>query len=287
MKIANLTRLLAVSLEVAVIAAMGQLQQAWGDDASARGGERIFQAMCTPCHTIGHGKRVGPDLKGVTAIRSHEWLEKFISTPDRVLAGGDPVANRLVKEYGGIAMPNLGLSRAQVEALLGFLAEGAPPPPAASAAVPTDTVPGHPDQGQTLFTGVISFQRGGAPCLACHTVSGIAPLGGGSLGPDLTGIYGRLGPAGLDSLLATLPFPTMRPIFRDRPLTPGERRDLAALFQVAAGRQPIDTSQRIVVLAVAGCVLLLLLAGVVWRTRLRSVRRSLVATTSMTGGCRR
>ena len=284
MKHAKLTRLLVVSLEIAVIAAMGQLQQAWCNDASVLEGQRIFQAKCSPCHTIGGGRRVGPDLKGVTTIRSHEWLDKFISAPDRVLAGGDPVAIQLVKDSGGIAMPNLGLSRAQVEALLDFLAEGAQPPSAAPAAVPTDTASGDPHQGKALFTGVISFQRGGAPCLACHTVSGLVMLGGGSLGPDLTSIYGRLGSAGLASVLATLPFPTMQPIYQNRPLTPGERSDLAALFQTAVGRQQVDVSLRLVVVAVAGFVLSLLLTAAVWRKRLRSVRRSLVAAMAKAGG---
>lgn len=251
----------------------------------AEGGEALFQAKCSPCHSIGGGRLVGPDLKGVTSLRDHEWLGKFISSPDRVLAGGDPVATRLLKEYGGVAMPNLGLSESQVDKLLAFLEESAPKE-AASPPAMTKVVTGAPQRGAALFTGVIRFQQGGAPCFACHTVSGTAPLGGGSFGPDLTGIHGRLGATGLSLVLASLPFPTMRPIYQSRPLTSSEQEDLSALFQAAAGRQPVDAASRITILAVAGFLLLLLLAGVAWRKRLKSVRRALVEEMTVMRGDR-
>ena len=258
-----------------------------GESASADDGKALFQAKCSPCHTIGGGKLVGPDLQGVTALRDHDWIERFISAPDRMFAGGDSVATQLLKEYGGVAMPNLGLSHSQVDELVAYLEESAPRKEQVPTAAPIESAVGDPQRGAALFTGMIPFQQGGAPCLACHTVSGVSPLGGGSLGPDLTGIYGRLGGAGLASVLATLPFPTMRPIFQTRPLTQTERGDLAVLFRASVGRQPVDATHRITMLAVAGVVLLLFLAGVVWRKRLKSVRQAFVAAMTDTGGERR
>lgn len=258
-----------------------------GEDTPATEGKNVFQAKCSPCHTIGGGRLVGPDLKGVTTVRDHVWLARFISTPDRVLASGDSIANQLFEEYGGVAMPNLGLNQTQVDKVIAYLAQSASRKESIPPVAATLTAPGNPQHGAAFFTGIISFQQGGAPCIACHTVSGVSPLGGGSLGPDLTGIYGRLGGAGLASVLATLPFPTMRPIYQVRPLTQTERDDLAALFRIAAGRRPVHTTSRITVLAVAGCVLLLLLAGVVWRKRLRSVRRTFVTTMTETRGNQR
>ncbi len=277
------TLLFVVAMEVAVLCAGMQPSRAWGDDASVAEGKSIFQAKCSPCHTIGGGRLVGPDLKGVTAARDHDWLERFISAPDKLFAGGDPVANKLLKEYGGISMPNLGLSSSQVDAVIAYLAESAPGKTTAFPAAPT-AASGDPRRGTNLFTGVNSLQRGGAPCIACHTVSGVAPLGGGSVGPDLTGIYSRLGNSGLRSVLATIPFPTMQPIYGSRPLTPNERGDLATMFRAAAGRQPVDSSSRIILLAIVGFLLLLFLTGVVWRKRLRSVRRTLVAEMTEIGG---
>jgi len=257
------------------------------ESASVDDGSALFQVKCSPCHTIGEGRLVGPDLKGVTALRDHAWLANFISAPDRLLASGDPIASRLLKEYGGVAMPNLGLNHSQVDELITYLAESSPRKSTLHPAGAAEATVGDPQAGAKLFTGIISFQKGGAPCLACHTVSGVAPLGGGSLGPELTGIYSRLGEAGLASLLATLPFPTMRPIFQTRPLTQAEQGDLTALLRVAADRQPVDALPRITALALSGSVLFLLLAGVIWRRRLKSVRRTFVTTITETGGERR
>lgn len=277
------TTIRAFTAVLGVLACATGVSPGWasaGENISADDGKALFQAKCSPCHTIGAGKLVGPDLQGVTALRGHDWIERFISAPDRMFASGDPVANRLLKEYGGVAMPNLGLSHSQVDNLVAYLDESVSKKEQVPTTAPMVSAVGDPQRGAALFTGMISFQQGGAPCLACHTVSGVSPLGGGSLGPDLTGTYGRLGEAGLASVLATLPFPTMRPIFQTCPLTQTERGDLAALFRASAGRQLDDAMYRITMLAVAGVVLLLFLAGVVWRKRLKSVRQAFV--TAMT-----
>ena len=288
MKVATTIRAFAAVLGVAACSAgVSPWRASAAESTAVDDGKALFRTKCTPCHTIGGGKLVGPDLAGVTTLRDHGWLERFISAPDRVLASGDPVANRLLKENSGVAMPNLGLNHSQVDELIAYLAESVPRKETEPSTTPAEAAVGDPQRGTALFTGITPFQRGGTPCLACHTVSGVAPLGGGSLGPDLTGIYGRLGEAGLASVLATLTFPTMRPIFQTRPLTQPERGDLAALFRTAAGRQPVDATPRIIALAVVGGLLLFLLAGMIWRKRLRSVRRSFVTEMTERGGGRR
>ncbi len=85
-------------------------------------GKAIFDQKCAGCHTVGGGKRMGPDLKGVTAQRSHDWLVRMIVEPDKLIASGDPIAAQLVKEYG-TPMPNLGVSQQDAEAVLAFLAQ--------------------------------------------------------------------------------------------------------------------------------------------------------------------
>lgn len=85
-------------------------------------GEILFQSRCAACHTVGHGDRLGPDLRGVTARRDKRWLTRYITEPDKVLAEGDLVARRLFGQYNQIRMPNLGLGGEDVTALLGYLA---------------------------------------------------------------------------------------------------------------------------------------------------------------------
>lgn len=92
-------------------------------------GQGLYNKACGPCHTVGGGDRVGPDLHGITERRDAEWLKKFITDPERMRAQGDPIALELAAARPGIRMPNLGLSRVDAEDLIAYLAK-------ASAAVP-------------------------------------------------------------------------------------------------------------------------------------------------------
>jgi protein SCO1/2 len=85
-------------------------------------GRYTFTTHCAACHTIGHGDKIGPDLLGVTNVRDHSWLERFISTPEKLIAAKDPIAVALYKKYNGINMPNLRLSDAELNNLIDFLA---------------------------------------------------------------------------------------------------------------------------------------------------------------------
>lgn len=98
-------------------------------------GKGLFEQKCASCHTIGGGKRVGPDLNGVTERRPQEWLLRFIIEPDKMIAGKDPVAVRLYEEYNRIAMPNLGLKDSEARALIDYLRS------ASTAVAPAATKP--------------------------------------------------------------------------------------------------------------------------------------------------
>jgi protein SCO1 len=84
-------------------------------------GRYLFKTHCAACHTIGHGDKIGPDLLGVTNVRDHTWLASIIQTPDKVLAGGDPIASALFKKYNEVQMPNLRVSAPDAAALIKFL----------------------------------------------------------------------------------------------------------------------------------------------------------------------
>jgi protein SCO1 len=85
-------------------------------------GRYTFTTHCAACHTIGHGDKIGPDLLGVTTVRERAWLERFISTPDKVIAEKDPIATALYKKYNGVNMPNLRLTDVELKNLIDFLA---------------------------------------------------------------------------------------------------------------------------------------------------------------------
>ena len=124
--------------------------------------------------------------------------------------------------------------------------------------------------------GTAHLRNGGPPCMGCHNIDSAGILGGGVMGPDLTQAVVKYGDAGLASALATLPFPTMKPIFTDHPLTPEEQADLYAFIKAASGQPQANREAPVLALSLAGFVAAMILAGLIWRQRSRGVRRPLV-----------
>jgi mono/diheme cytochrome c family protein len=69
----------------------------------AKAGEAIFKANCTTCHLV-QGKRVGPELKGMTERYSEEWLIKWIRNSQALIATGDEAAVQIFEEYNRSVM---------------------------------------------------------------------------------------------------------------------------------------------------------------------------------------
>lgn len=192
--------------------------------AAADETQSLFAAKCLSCHTVGDGPRVGPDLAGVGERRDRAWLVDFVAEPSAML-DSDPDAKALLAEYNGIRMPDLGLTREQAEALVELLTgcQGD------ECKITVDFVPVTKATaedialGARLFSGAQPLYNGGPPCMSCHTVHNadvIVP--GGTLGPDLTRTFSRLGDKGLDATLAEPQFDMMKTIFGYRPLSEEE-----------------------------------------------------------------
>jgi cytochrome c2 len=92
-----------------------------GTAMSSQPGQALFKKMCAPCHTIGVGDRVGPDLRGVTTRRDQPWLEEFIQNPSKMRAKKDPTALALAAEYPAVRMPAVGLAPADAADLISYL----------------------------------------------------------------------------------------------------------------------------------------------------------------------
>ena len=243
---------------------------------AAQEGEAIFQQKCASCHTMGGGKLVGPDLEGVTARRELSWLQSFIANPNELIDSGDPEAAQLLAEYNNLRMPNMGLSEAQVIAVLAYLESPASGGPASNAA--TNSAIALPEggarAGQKLFNGETRLQNGGTACIACHTVAGTGFLQGGSLGPDLTHVMQRYGDAGLASNLNQITFPTMLGPFQNRPITPQEQADLIAFFRwsdAQAAAPPIDPVLLMLGIGAAGALGLFGLLAFFWPRQSKSL----------------
>jgi nitrite reductase (NO-forming) len=88
-------------------------------DPMAVQGKLDFESKCLACHSIGQGKKLGPDLAGVTKLRNDAWLTKWLTSPEKMLAEDDE-AKALLKEYNNIPMPNQNLSAKEVAQYLRY-----------------------------------------------------------------------------------------------------------------------------------------------------------------------
>jgi mono/diheme cytochrome c family protein len=252
-----------------------------GARAADEDGRAIFDQLCAGCHTLGGGDAAGPDLEGLPERRDQAWVEAFISDPTAVIDSGDSYAKELADRFPA-AMPTLGLSDAQLAAIVAYLEFTATAPTdTTTETTPTQPAPlpvGDEDRGKRLFEGRDSIEAGGPACLSCHSIAGVGALGGGQLGPDLTGAAGRLGGEdGLAAWLTAIPSPTMAPIFGNRELSDQERADLAAFIGGASNAERGSGQLlKLIGLAVGVALLIAVVAGAIWRHRLGGVRRPLV-----------
>lgn len=240
-------------------------------------GESVFTANCVACHSTGSNAIVGPGLEGLAdRATSDGYIRESIVDPGAIVVDG--FQNIMPGTFGASLSPGDLDDLVAYLGTLGTTGAGSPEPGVTSA----QATAGDRDRGENLFTGPRRFKNRGPSCSACHSSSGIGALGGGTLGPDLTGAYARLGDA---MILWPETSQTMKPIFTERPLTDQEKADLLAFFKFAdvTGR---DTAQVIQLfgLAVIGLAVIALFTQIIWRRRLRGVRKPMVGTNALTSG---
>lgn len=233
-------------------------------------GEELFRTTCMACHTTTADRLVGPGLEGIGDRRDHEWLVSFIMAPDRVIASGDTLANRLLAEYM-VPMPNIGTTRAQAESVLEHIAGGG----SASASVaPAVQAPATDEQvllGLALFQGDTRLANGGPTCNGCHEVVNDAVIGGGILARELTTVFSRLGGPGVRAIIGSPPFPVMEQAYRNKALTEEEVAALVAFLERADAEQtlhqPRDYGIKLAGAGLVGAVILLGLYSLMWSGR--------------------
>ncbi|SEA74737.1 Cytochrome c553 [Desulfuromusa kysingii] len=135
---------------------------------------------------------------------------------------------------------------------------------------------GDPARGKALFIGNISFEEGGAPCLACHGIAGVGFAGHSNYGPDLTAVHENFGAEGVAGILQSLPFPSMEAIYINRPLTEAEQLDLAAYFSQTS-QLSVVPSNAILALQVSCLVIAILgITFLIGLRRMRATRQPLI-----------
>lgn len=89
------------------------------DNDMAKKGEEVFQTKCTACHQATDQKLIGPGLKGITKIRTPEWIMNMMTNPDEMVEK-DPVAKALFDEFNHTQMTNQGLSDEEAREILEY-----------------------------------------------------------------------------------------------------------------------------------------------------------------------
>lgn len=105
-------------------------------------GQVLFANRCAACHTFSKGDLLGPDLMGVSARRDRDWIISYLADPSQMRARKDPIALELAKNYK-VKMPNLKLTKKQLEEVVEYLeakSNPRPKPEAQQALVAAGTV---------------------------------------------------------------------------------------------------------------------------------------------------
>ena len=82
-------------------------------------GQQDFQSKCLACHSVGGGRKLGPDPAGVSKRRNDAWLAAWLKSPETMLQK-DADAKALLKEFNNIPMPNQSLTDADIRQYLKF-----------------------------------------------------------------------------------------------------------------------------------------------------------------------
>jgi nitrite reductase (NO-forming) len=88
-------------------------------DPEAVQGKQAFESKCLACHSLGGGRKLGPDLAGVTKRRTDSWLKNWLASPEKMLAS-DAEAKKLLTEFNGLPMPNQNLPEAEIRQYLKY-----------------------------------------------------------------------------------------------------------------------------------------------------------------------
>jgi len=207
---------------------------------NAQNGEELFKKSCSPCHTIGGGKLVGPDLINITEKRERQWLIDFTKSSTKMINSGNPDAVAIFNEYLKMPMPDQSLSEPEINSVFDFIASKGKVEVSGQAVTQEEFIDKASKEdiknGFLLFTGERKLTNKGASCISCHDIIDKRVKFGGNMAKELTQSYNNLKAAGIKAILSSLPFPAMTDSYKKSPLTEKEIHDLTAYLKSAGNK---------------------------------------------------
>ena len=90
------------------------------DSASVAKGRELFTQNCSACHDF-RQDGIGPQLGGITAATSAEWIKAFIKNPKALMDSGDERSNMLLARYKTVMPAFTHFSDQELTALTAYL----------------------------------------------------------------------------------------------------------------------------------------------------------------------
>lgn len=82
-------------------------------------GKTVYEVKCLACHKLTDEKLVGPGWKGITKLKSPEWIMNFMTNTDEMI-DNDPHAKRML-ELCMVRMPNQHLTDEETRNVYEFM----------------------------------------------------------------------------------------------------------------------------------------------------------------------
>ncbi|MCX6895100.1 MAG: c-type cytochrome [Verrucomicrobia bacterium] len=205
-----------------------------------------FMISCAGCHSLAGIKLNGPELTPATAWPA-EQLKTAIKRMEKNVGPMPDEQIAALAEFLKVPDIRERLKAEEVRIQAQFLAKMTPP----DAAL-----------GRLLFLGNEPLRNGGLACAACHTAAGT----GGNLGPDLTGVFAKVG--GMTPLISGIEqagYKVMAPHYKRHPVTKQEAMHLAKYFSTLDPSKPAPAQASFV--PVGGGIALAMLVGLVFHFR--------------------
>lgn len=209
-----------------------------------------FVLKCGGCHTVGGGKRTGPDLLPTRVWPMPDLLAKIELMENRV----GPLSAGELQQYADFLKSDRVQERIKLAQDL------------AGKAVALKLAPASAKIGRELFEGKRPLAARGLACIACHRVG----PDGGTVGPNLTHIRLKTPKIALVSAIQQAQYTLMTGTYLKHPIMPQEAVHLAEYLDSPAEHPTTGSDSAVspagVVAALAG------LAGVVVAYRRRHSR---------------
>jgi len=151
----------------------------------AQSGADLFKQNCGACHSVGNGKLVGPDLKGVETRHPMPWLMKWIKSSQSLVNAKDKEAVKLFADNSMIPMPDQALTDDQIKIIIDYIKQGGGPVTVDnSATTPAVAISTDVNVVVPFNNGIDPLVLAGAPAVFADPVASNTPAeSGGSYMP--------------------------------------------------------------------------------------------------------